>query len=49
MVYLIRGIDGFLFPAFGFAAALAVLRAAGAEASVYTLGGRWVAGRKVLP
>lgn len=48
MIYLIRGVDGLLFPAIGFKAALAVLRGAGAEASVFTLGGRWVAGRKVL-
>lgn len=48
MPYLIRCAEGTATVAFSFAGALSVLRAAGADASVHTVFGRWVAGRRVL-
>lgn len=48
MPYLIRCTEGTYTVAFGFAGALSVLRAAGADVAIHTLFGRWVAGRRVL-
>lgn len=47
-MYLIYCTDGTRTMALTFKGALRVLRAAGADAAVFTLSGAWVAGRRVL-
>lgn len=47
MPYLIRCISGTFTIAFTYRGALAVLRDAGRDAAVFSLSGRWIAGRVV--
>jgi hypothetical protein len=47
MPYLVRCIGGTFTIAFTFRGALRVLRQAGRDAAVYSLFGRWIAGRVV--
>lgn len=46
MPYLIRCTEGTFTIGFTFRGALAVLRGAGPDAAVFTLAGRWIAGRR---